>query len=253
MLPLPFFIPFQIHPALERIHPGNAIVFHDRLLHGDAVNQGQYTYISLAFTMFVKKGILCMNRVTTVEFGLGPTVHRFAALISGAVMTNLAQKKIPLEEGMEQMIHVLRRCREEEGTVYIVGNGGSAAIASHAVIDFLNMVKVRATALLDMAVITCLSNDYGYEQVYEKQLSQFVRVGDVLIAISSSGQSKNILNAVSAAKSRGAQTITLSGFGSDNPLRTVGDFNLWLDAQDYGQVEIGHAYVLHNITDRLKQ
>lgn len=194
-----------------------------------------------------------MDRAETTGMSLASTVNRFAALISGAAITDLAQQELPLEQGMEQIIHLLRTCREQERTVYIVGNGGSAAISSHAVIDFLNMVKVRATALIDTAVITCISNDYGYEQVYERQLLQFVHSGDVLIAISSSGKSKNILNAVSAAKSKGAHTITLSGFDVNNPLRKVGDINLWLDSKDYGQVEIGHAYILHNITDRLRQ
>jgi len=133
-----------------------------------------------------------------------------------------------------------------------VGNGGSAAIASHAVIDFINMDKMRATAMLDAAVTTCISNDYGYEQVYAKQLMQCIDGKDVLIAMSSSGQSKNIMNAVSVATSKNAKVFTLSGFLTDNPLRKMGDYNLWLNSKDYGQVEIGHAFILHYLTDRLR-
>lgn len=133
----------------------------------------------------------------------------------------------------------------------MVGNGGSAAIASHAVIDLLNMGSVRALTLHDTAVITCISNDYGYEHVYEKQIKQLMTSRDILIAISSSGQSKNILNAVKVAKGNRAKVLTLSGFSSENPLRKLGDVNIWLNSTDYGFVEIGHAFVLHNITDRL--
>ncbi len=194
-----------------------------------------------------------MSQAETTDMSLAATVSQFAMLISSAIITDVAQKKLPLEQGMEQMIQLLWTCREQEGTVYIVGNGGSAAIASHATIDLINMAKVRSTALLDPAVTTCISNDYGYEEIYAKQLERFLKPEDVLIAISSSGKSKNIIKAVEVAKEKGVKAITLSGFLSHNPLRTVGDFNLWLNSTDYGQVEIGHAYVLHNITDRLAQ
>jgi D-sedoheptulose 7-phosphate isomerase len=73
---------------------------------------------------------------------------------------------------------------------------------------------------------------------------------DMLIAISSSGNSANIRNAVSAAREIGAFSLTLSGFKGDNPLRTMGDTNVWLDSQDYGFVEIGHQFILHNLADR---
>ena len=100
---------------------------------------------------------------------------------------------------------------------------------------------------------TCISNDYGYEHVYEKQLAQFIEKEDVLIAISSSGNSKNIINAATFAKNKGAHVITLSGFSENNRLRQIGDYNLWLNANDYGQVEIGHAFILHYFTDRLRE
>ena len=76
---------------------------------------------------------------------------------------------------------------------------------------------------------------------------------DILIAISSSGQSRNIVNAVAVAKKNGATVITLSGFQDNNPLRQIGHYNLWLNSKDYGQVEIGHAFILHYLTDRLRE
>jgi len=184
--------------------------------------------------------------------GFNFCIDQFAQLLNSSVITNVAAEIIVLEQGMFAIVELLRECRERDGSVFVIGNGGSAAIASHVVIDLVNMAKMRATSMLDPAVTTCISNDYGYEQVYAMQVQRFARKGDVVIAISSSGRSKNILNAIEAARVADAQVITLSGFAEDNLLRQCGDYNLWLDSKDYGQVEIGHAFALHYVTDRLK-
>lgn len=106
--------------------------------------------------------------------------------------------------------------------------------------------------LTDPALITCLANDFGYEHVYSFALAAMVAPGDLLVAISSSGKSPNILNGVGAAKSAGASVVTLSGFGAANPLRSLGDVNLYVDSMDYGTVELEHAAILHRLTDRLR-
>ncbi len=179
-------------------------------------------------------------------------IDQFASLLFNTKITISAKQSLLLEDGMNQIVHLLEIGREQNNTVYIIGNGGSAAIASHAVTDFSNMANIKALEMLNTSMITCLSNDYGYEYVYQRQLHQFVAKQDILIAISSSGQSKNIINGVDAARLNGAKIITLSGFNADNPLRQLGDYNIWLDSKDYGQVEIGHAFILHQITDCLK-
>ncbi|MES2509946.1 MAG: SIS domain-containing protein [Pseudomonadota bacterium] len=136
--------------------------------------------------------------------------------------------------------------------MYIVGNGGSAAIASHAVTDFANMAKISAFTLHDSSLLTCMTNDYGYEVAFARMLSLHAGEGDVLVAISSSGKSPNICNAVeSFRRAGGGKVLTLSGFKSDNALRQLGDINVWLDSSDYGIVEIGHQFVLHNLSDRI--
>ena len=181
------------------------------------------------------------------------SVGRFSAVIQQTQITTNNKSFLNIDDGMQAILTRLHHCREQTAVVYVIGNGGSAAIASHAVIDFLNMAKIKATAMLDPAVTTCISNDYGYEHVYEKQLAQFIEKKDVLIAISSSGNSKNIINAATFAKNKGAHVITLSGFSENNRLRQIGDYNLCLNANDYGQVEIGHAFILHYFTDRLRE
>lgn len=183
---------------------------------------------------------------------LDSSVESFSTILFNTKITTDAHENVAVEKGMLAILHILHHCRNQNGTVYIAGNGGSAAIASHAVIDFLNMAKMKAMAMLDPAVTTCISNDYGYEYVYSRQLARFIGKNDVLIAISSSGRSKNIVNAVDIAKQHHAHVITLSGFAENNALRQIGHFNLWLSSTDYGQVEIGHAFLLHYLTDRLR-
>lgn len=151
---------------------------------------------------------------------------------------------------MALVMRRLAQACESQGSVYVIGNGGSAGVASHAVIDLVNVAKLRAFTLHEPALLTCMANDYGYEQAFARLLAQMAKPGDVLIAISSSGNSANIRNAATQMTDSGGAVITLSGFAADNPLRSLGDINIWLDSRDYGLVEIGHQFILHNMSDR---
>lgn len=127
----------------------------------------------------------------------------------------------------------------------VIGNGGSAAIASHVATDYTKNGGFRTQAFNDGAMLTCLGNDLGYDQVFARQIAMFARDGDLLIAISSSGRSPNILNAVAAAGEAGCRVVTLSGFDPDNPLRRSGDVNLHVASHRYGFVEIAHLALCH--------
>jgi D-sedoheptulose 7-phosphate isomerase len=133
--------------------------------------------------------------------------------------------------------------------IIIVGNGGSASIASHLTVDFINAANIRAVNFNESSIITCFSNDYGYENWVAKALELYADVGDVVILISSSGQSKNILVGADKAKSMGVGVVTLSGFSSNNPLRELGDINLWVDSDAYNIVEMTHHIWLLAIVD----
>lgn len=164
--------------------------------------------------------------------------------------TYSAGKEILDETRTLRFIHsLLLKVKDENRSVYIIGNGGSAGIASHFCIDLLNVIKLRAYTLYDTNVMTCMSNDYGYEEIYSRPLQTYLQEDDLLVAISSSGSSKNILKACHVAKEKNANIITLSGFLSSNPLRDMGEINLWVDAQDYGLVESAHFFLLHTIVD----
>lgn len=139
----------------------------------------------------------------------------------------------------------------KRGNIFVVGNGGSAGIASHFCTDLLKTLELPASTLTDSNSLTCFGNDYGYDQVFSSPLQVRMKKEDLLVAISSSGQSENILNACRVAKEKGARIITLSGFLSTNPLRKSGDLNFWVGAEDYGLVETAHFFLLHTIIDSL--
>jgi D-sedoheptulose 7-phosphate isomerase len=145
-----------------------------------------------------------------------------------------------------------KAARYEGRKIMLVGNGGSAAIASHMAIDLSKNAHVAATACNDPSVLTCLANDFGYSQVYAKQIQYYGMPGDILVAISSSGESANIINAVEAARHVGrVQVFTFSGFDHNNRLRGCGDINFWVPSHRYGFVELTHQIILHQIVDEL--
>lgn len=186
------------------------------------------------------------------DMTLGGRAGEFQRVIDSVEFTDAKSASRQAEAGVAGLVGLLKELRQRRGHLYLIGNGGSAGVASHAVTDFVNVGKLRATTLHDSALITCMSNDYGYENAFARILSTTADARDVLIAISSSGQSKNICNAVATMRGLGGTAVTLSGFKRDNPLRGLGDTNIWLDSTDYGMVEIGHQFVLHNVADRIR-
>jgi len=176
-------------------------------------------------------------------------VDVLASTVRGATATDLHGKSVALDVAIEWAVGTALRVTAEGGKVIFVGNGGSAAIASHMATDYSKNGGIRAWAMNDSSMLTCLANDYGYEHVFAKQIEFHARPGDLLVAISSSGKSPNILAAVTAARKLGCTVLTMSGFRPDNPLRGSGDMNLYLDSMAYGYVEIGHLALCHAIVD----
>lgn len=186
----------------------------------------------------------------TKNLALDFYVAEFSALLGRSEITGKNGTALGIEPGMAAAMQLLGQARRDKKSVYVIGNGGSASIASHTVNDFINVAKLRAYTLHDSSLLTCMANDYGYENAFARILSEVASSKDVLIAVSSSGNSKNIRNAAVQAATGGMFVVTLSGFASDNPLRSLGDINVWLDSRSYGQVEIGHQFILHNLADR---
>lgn len=176
-------------------------------------------------------------------------VKALGEIVSATRVTTRAGAEVALDKAVKDIGVETMATHEGGNKLIFVGNGGSASICGHMATDFNKNGGVRATTLNDAATLTCLANDYGYENVFAKQIQWHAASGDLLIAISSSGRSQNILNAVEAARNAGCRVITMSGFRPDNPLRRLGDLNLYVASQEYGFVEVGHLAILHGILD----
>lgn len=169
--------------------------------------------------------------------------------LSETAVSDDAGKSLELEAAIDAVGETARSATGAGGTIFFIGNGGSAGIASHMAIDFTKNGGMRALAFNDGAYLTCLGNDLGYDQVFAKPLEMHARPGDLLLAISSSGGSANILNGCDAARTRGCSVVTLSGFKASNPLRQKGDINFYVNSNEYGFVEISHLALIHTVLD----
>ena len=135
------------------------------------------------------------------------------------------------------------------GKIILIGNGGSAAMASHVSVDLTKAANIRAINFNEADLITCFANDYGYEHWVARALEAYADKHDVVVLVSSSGGSLNIINGVLQARKLGLPIITLSGFKSDNPLRNLGDVNFWCNSEAYNVVEMTHHIWLLAIVD----
>ena len=156
---------------------------------------------------------------------------------------------MPLAQGFDKVRDAAHTAHDAGNKLIYIGNGGSAAIASHLAIDYSKNGGIRSLAFNDLSALTCLGNDLGYENVFAKQIDFHARPGDLLIAISSSGKSPNILAGVAAARARNCSIVTLSGFSEENALRRTGDVNFYVQSSAYGFVEIAHLSLCHAILD----
>jgi D-sedoheptulose 7-phosphate isomerase len=148
---------------------------------------------------------------------------------------------------------MLTKISKQGRQVFVIGNGGSAAIASHLVVDLVNNLGLSAHTLHDCALLSCFSNDYGYEQAFALLLQKVAKQDDLLIVISSSGSSDNMVNATEAMIGLGGQVMSLTGFDEDNAVRLKtmesGGLSVWLPSDHYGYVETGHQLILHALVD----
>jgi D-sedoheptulose 7-phosphate isomerase len=171
------------------------------------------------------------------------------AALENVQYTGQQGEQLDRAEAYERALRLAMEATDRGCKLMFVGNGGSAAIASHMAIDFTKNGGMPAVCFNDGAALTCMGNDFGYEEVFAGQLRSHARKGDVLIAISSSGRSENILRAVAVARSRGCAVITMSGFKPGNPLRALGDVNFHLGSCEYGLVEVAHTAMIHALVD----
>mgnify|MGYP001356288055 FL=1 len=142
------------------------------------------------------------------------------------------------------------KTKKNRKKILIFGNGGSAAIASHFSVDLTKNAKIRCTNYNESDLITCFSNDFGYERWVEMAIKYYGNKGDVLIVVSSSGKSKNMINAcIAARKKKFSKIITLTGHLVNNPVKKLGDINLWVNSKAYNYIENIHQFWLLSLVD----
>lgn len=171
-------------------------------------------------------------------------MQTLANVIGAAIVTDTHDNIMPLslDLGIERLRDAMRF-----RTTYLVGNGGSLAIAAHMATDF-NLAGLRSIALVDPIALTSHANDFGVA-MFTKQLEMLARPNDVLIALSCSGKSPNMIDAARFAHANGMSVITFTGFEPDNQLRLLGALNFFIPARQYGFVQLAHEAILHAACD----
>lgn len=138
-----------------------------------------------------------------------------------------------------------------EGKIIILGNGGSNAVASHIAEDYSKALRKPTLSFSDAARLTCYANDYGYEEAFKYFLIDFADKKDLIILISSSGNSENIINCAEHCIENNLSFISMTGFSENNKLKNISKehalLNIWVNSTNYGVVEISHEAILHSI------
>ena len=150
-----------------------------------------------------------------------------------------------VDEGFRIWQELTIDVKEKKRSIYLIGNGASASMASHFAADLAKNAHLHTEVFSDLSLITAISNDIGYGWVFAEPLRRRAKKGDMLVAISSSGRSGNILRAVEAAKKIGLKIVTLSAMSPENLLRSSGNLNIYVSAETYGYAETCHAAILH--------
>lgn len=184
-----------------------------------------------------------MNQMCTNWSGL---VGRLEALLSGCRAWDRERGALEIDAAFERWRTWGRQIREGRKTIYLVGNGASASMASHFSADLAKNGRLHTQVFSDLSLITAISNDLGYEWVFAEPLRRRAEAGDMLVAISSSGASPNVVKAAAVAHELGMQVVTLTAFTDANPLAALGDLNFFIAAGTYGDAETCHSTLLHH-------
>lgn len=177
----------------------------------------------------------------------------FEKLCNTEVWRGVTQKCASYDDGVKLLVDMFTMHKEKQTWLFFIGNGGSSAIASHMTADYMKNGGMNTYSLYDNAVTTCMGNDYGYEAIFSRPMEFLVKEGDLVVAISSSGNSPNIIAAIKTAKEKGATVVTLTGFSPDNQAKLLGDINVYVPCEKYGIVESVHNIILQQIVDMIME
>ena len=163
--------------------------------------------------------------------------------------SNLIKPDTEIINKLIKVKDVLLSVSKKNGKILIFGNGGSAAISSHVSVDLTKNANIRTVNFNESDLITCFSNDYGYDRWVEKSIDFYADRKDAVILISSSGKSMNMINACKAAKRKKIKVITLTGHSKNNPLSKISNISLWVNSKAYNFIENTHQIWLLTICD----
>ena len=186
-----------------------------------------------------------MQELTVTDY-----LHKLFELMLGVQVTDSAGTSLSLEQGADRAVQMIEDVRLASRKVLLAGNGGSSAIVSHVQNDLCKTVGVRAMVFTEQPLLTALANDEGYGSVFEWPIGLWAEPGDLLLTVSSSGQSENIVRALTGAKEKGCRVVTLSGFKPDNASRCMGDLNFYVPSSIYAYVESAHTALAHYLTSK---
>jgi D-sedoheptulose 7-phosphate isomerase len=141
--------------------------------------------------------------------------------------------------------------KNRNAKMMFAGNGASAAISAHAAVDFTKQAGVRGVTFNEADLITCYSNDYGYENWISEAIKSYGRPGDAVVLISVSGTSLSVVNAAKTAHELGMKVVTFTGKTNDNALKKLGDINFWVDSNAYNIVECIHMIWITTVIDAI--
>ena len=188
-----------------------------------------------------------MQQHTVTEY-----FSKLSQLMLDIEVTNLQGADLPLDQGTDEAVQMILEVGAASGKVMLVGNGGSSAVVSHVQNDLCKAVGSRALVFTEQPLLTALANDHGYGCVFERPIELWAEPDDLLLTVSSSGQSESIIRAIEAAREKGCQIVTLSGFSPENASRKMGDLNFYVSSDAYGYVETAHAALCHYMTDKAR-
>lgn len=143
------------------------------------------------------------------------------------------------------------RVKDSKSKMIFAGNGASAAISAHAAVDFTKQAKIRGITFNEADLITCYSNDYGYDFWISEALRSFANPTDVVVLTSVSGESPSVVNAAKTAKELGLNVVTFTGRNHNNALKSFGDINFWVDSHAYNIVECIHMIWVTTVIDMI--
>lgn len=165
------------------------------------------------------------------------------------MIVTMGQKEVSLDEGIDLWVEKARAVQAQGGMIFFCGNGASCSMAEHMSHDWFQNAKVNTYTVSETAHITAISNDISYADVFAYRIERVLSEKDILVTVSSSGNSPNVVRAIEEAKKKGAFVITVSGKKADNQSRKLGDLSFYVPLDTYGLVESAHAVLLHDALD----